>query len=138
MKHMGKNTALFAIGGLLYYMIEVVWRGHSHFSMFVLGGICFVLIGLINELFTYQMPLWKQQLLACAVITVFEFLAGVILNLWLKLDVWDYSALRFNLLGQISLFYCMAWFIISLPAIVLDDWLRFLIFDEEKPHYRII
>jgi uncharacterized membrane protein len=104
----------------------------------MLGGICFVLIGLINEFYDWNMPLWKQMLIACLVVTVAEFVAGVILNIWLGLDIWDYSNLTFNLLGQISLQYSILWFFLSLPAIVLDDWLRYWLFEEERPHYKFI
>lgn len=138
MKQAGKNTVLFAAGGFLYYSIELLWRGYSHISMFVAGGICFVLIGLINEYFTFQMPFYKQQLIACAAVTLIEFAAGLILNVWLKLNIWDYSNLRFNLLGQISLKYSILWFFLSIPAIILDDLLRWLFFKEEKPHYKFM
>lgn len=40
-----KLPVLFLIGGLCYYMIEVAFRGYSHYSMFILGGICFILCG---------------------------------------------------------------------------------------------
>nr|WP_312578327.1 hypothetical protein [Sedimentibacter sp.] len=138
MKQLSKNIFLFAIGGLLYYLTEILWRGYSHISMFILGGICFVLIGLINELFTFQMPLWKQQLIAAVIITGIEFITGLILNVWLQLNIWDYSGLRFNLFGQISFKYSAIWFLISLLAILLDDWLRYWLFKEEKPHYKLI
>jgi uncharacterized membrane protein len=135
---LSKKLILFLIGGISYYLIEILWRGYSHLSMFMLGGICFVLIGLINEFYDWNMPLWKQMLIACLVVTVAEFVAGVILNIWLGLDIWDYSNLTFNLLGQISLQYSILWFFLSLPAIVLDDWLRYWLFEEERPHYKFI
>ena len=28
------------LGGSIYYMIEMLFRGFSHISMFILGGIC--------------------------------------------------------------------------------------------------
>lgn len=135
---LSKKLILFLIGGISYYLIEILWRGYSHLSMFILGGICFVLIGLINEFYDWNMPLWKQMLIASLVVTVAEFVAGAILNIWLGLDIWDYSNLRFNLLGQISLQYSVLWFFLSLPAIVLDDWLRYWLFEEERPHYKFI
>lgn len=137
MKQLSKNLFLFAVGGLLYYLIEILWRGYSHISMFILGGICFVLIGLINEFYDWNMPLWKQMLIASLVVTVAEFVAGAILNIWLGLDIWDYSNSRFNLLGQISLGYSILWFFLSLPALFLDDWLRWKLFEEEKPRYKL-
>lgn len=138
MKIISKNIGLFTIGGLLYYLIEILWRGYSHLSMFVVGGICFIFIGLINEHLSFDTPLWKQQLIAASIVTGIELIAGLILNVWLKLDIWDYSNLAFNLLGQICLQYSILWFLLSLLAIVLDDWLRWWLFEEEKPHYKLI
>lgn len=133
-----KELVLFLVGGITYFMIEILWRGYSHLSMFILGGICFVLIGLINEYYSWELPLWNQMLFATIIITTLEFIFGVILNILLGLSIWDYSNLRFNLLGQISLQYSVLWFFLSLPAIVLDDWLRYWLFEEERPHYKIV
>ena len=47
-KWLCKHFILFLIGGGIYLAIELWWRGYSHPSMFVLGGICFVFVGLIN------------------------------------------------------------------------------------------
>ena len=138
MKQLSKSLALFAAGGLLYYVLEILWRGYSHMSMFVLGGICFVLIGLINELYTWDMALWKQMMVAALLVTLAELIAGLVLNVWLKMNIWDYSSLPYNLLGQISVQYSIRWFFLSLLAIVLDDFLRWWLFNEEKPRYRII
>ena len=40
MKKWSENLFLWALGGSLYYGFEVFFRGFSHWSMFVLGGIC--------------------------------------------------------------------------------------------------
>lgn len=138
MKQILKNMILCCVGGALYIVIELLWRGYSHWTMFILGGICFFYIGLINEEFTWDMPLVKQMFIGAIVITMWEFLFGIIVNGVYNLNVWDYSNMPFNILGQICLPYCILWFFISLPAIVLDDWLRYWLFKEEKPHYRLI
>lgn len=44
-----KYLILFLIGGFVYISIELLWRGHTHWSMFILGGVCFILLGLIIE-----------------------------------------------------------------------------------------
>ncbi len=129
---------LFAVGGLLYALIEILWRGYSHWTMFIVGGICFILIGLINEVFTFEMPLVKQMAISSIIITAVEFASGCVINLLLKWNVWDYSNLPFNILGQICLLYTVLWFFISLPGIILDDYLRYLMFGEEKPNYKLI
>lgn len=132
-----KHLSLFLIGSILYYNLEILWRGYSHCSMFILGGICFVLIGLINEYFSWEMKLWKQQLIATIIITTLEFITGYIVNIKLDWNVWNYENLRFNLLGQISLQYSILWFFLSAVAIVLDDYLRYKWFDESKPRYKL-
>lgn len=132
-----KHIVLFFIGGLIYYLIEILWRGYSHISMVFCGGLCFVLIGIVNELIPWDIKLWKQMLIGSVIVTVVEFFTGCIVNLWMGLKVWDYSNLPFNILGQICLPFCVVWFFLSLVAIVIDDYLRYWLFKEEKPHYNI-
>ena len=135
MKTLLKNTTLFFIGGIIYYLIEIAWRGYSHWTMCLLGGFCFLCIGLINEFFTWEIKIWKQAIYGTALITVLEFFSGCIINIWLGWNVWDYSNVPFNVLGQICLPYILLWIPISLAGIVSDDYLRHWLFKEEKPHY---
>ncbi|WP_373419509.1 putative ABC transporter permease [Sporanaerobacter sp. PP17-6a] len=107
--------------------------------MFILGGLCFVSVGLINEYyFKLKKSLLIQQSVSCLVITTLELIFGLILNVRLRLNVWDYSNLKFNLMGQICLEYSVLWFFLSLPAIIFYDYLRHWLFGEEKPHYKFI
>ena len=133
-----KYYTLGTLGGLIYVFIELMWRGYSHWSMFLLGGVCFIALGLINEILPWQMPLMTQMFIGCAIITALEFITGCIVNLWLGWDVWDYSDLPYNLLGQISVVSSVGWYFLSAVGIVLDDWLRYIFFGEEKPRYTII
>ena len=133
-----KYLAFGTLGGVIYVLIELMWRGYSHWSMFLLGGICFIALGLINEIIPWEMPLTAQMFIGCAIITVLEFITGCIVNLWLGWNVWDYSELPFNLLGQISLKSSIGWYFLSAVGIVLDDWVRYIFFGEEKPKYKIV
>ena len=135
MKRYHKEVILWLIGGLLYIGIELMWRGYSHWTMFALGGLCFVCLGRINEVIPWNMPLWQQMLIGTAIITGLEFITGCIVNLWLGWNVWDYSNVPLNVFGQICLPYILLWAPISLAGIILDDYLRHWIFKEEKPHY---
>ena len=51
--------------------------------MFLLGGICFVFLGLINEILPWQCRYGQQILIGAVGITTLEFLTGCIVNLWL-------------------------------------------------------
>lgn len=135
---LNKYLTLFDVGGLLYILLELAWRGWSHWTMFVLGGLCFIGLGLINEVLSWEMPLWRQILVGACLITVLEFLTGCVVNLWLGWGVWDYSNKPGNILGQICPQFFMLWFPVSLAGIVLDDWLRYWWFGEERPNYRLL
>lgn len=134
----GKHLILAIIGGMIYILLEMLWRGYSHWTMFLLGGICFVAIGLINEVISWEMLLWKQVLIGACIVTSLEFLTGCIVNLWLGWNVWDYSNLPGNILGQICPQYFLLWLPVSLVGIVLDDWLRYWLWGEERPKYNLI
>lgn len=131
-----KYTFLFLTGGFIYGGIEILSRGYSHISMLLAGGICFVLIGLLNEIFSWKMAVLSQMVISAIIVTTVEFVVGIVVNVWLKLNVWDYSNLPYNILGQVCLLYTNIWFFLSFFAILLDDYLRYLLLKGEKPKYR--
>lgn len=117
---------LFMVGGAVYMGMEVVWRGRTHYSMGLAGGLCTAL--LIGLFAARPMPLWAAFLWGSAVITAVEFLFGVVFNLHLQKDIWDYSDRRFQLYGQICLGYSLLWgvlgvFLWSLTNIALGRFL---------------
>ncbi len=109
----------FLTGGFVYCLIEILFRGYTHISMFFLGGICLLAIGMIRRQ-NAGAPLAKKMLCACGVITVLEFFCGLIVNRLLGLGVWDYSEMPYNLLGQVCLSYSAAWCLLALPAMGVD------------------
>lgn len=133
-----KYLTLFLIGGITYYFIEIAYRGYSHFSMVIVGGLCFILIGSINELSNKEIPLLLQMLISVLLVDIVELISGIIINRILLLNVWDYSQLKYNFLGQISLNSSIAWFFLSLFAIYMDDLLRYVIFKEKKTRYKFL
>lgn len=137
MRWMLRAATLLAVGGVVYVLIELLWRGRSHPSMFLVGGLCFVLVGGINDRFGWDMQLALQAAIGTAAIVAVELAAGCVLNLWLGLGVWDYSTLPLNLRGQICVPFLPLWAVLALVAIVLDDVLRWRWFGEERPRYRV-
>ena len=128
--------SLFFLVVSIYYTIEILYRGYSHYSMFILGGVCLILIGLINEFFSWDMYIEVQTLIGLSIVLILEFITGCIVNLWLDLNVWDYSNTPFNLLGQICLPFALLWIPLIIAAILLDDLIRYKLFAEEKPRYK--
>ncbi|MCL2488980.1 MAG: putative ABC transporter permease [Oscillospiraceae bacterium] len=109
------EAGLFLIGGAVYNLIELLWRGRTHWSMFVLGGCCFHLIGLASRI-GRRWPAAARCSLCSLMISAAEFGGGCLVNLSWKMDVWDYSGLPFNLLGQVCLLYSVLWALLSIPA----------------------
>lgn len=136
MKKFMKYATLFLVGGVLYYSLEVLFRGYSFYAMAVCGGLCFIVCGVINEK-SRCIPLILQQIIAASGVTAIEFFFGLILNVWLGLDMWDYSNMPGNILGQICPQFTLLWFFLSAVGIVLDDFIRWKFFGEGKPHYHL-
>lgn len=138
LKQILKLCILALIGGITYVLIELAWRGYSYISMFILGALCFVLLGGINEFLPWELGFVWQMLIGAGIVTILELIVGIVVNVWLGLEVWDYSNLPFNFMGQICLPFSFAWTLLSGVAIVVDDYLRYWLFGEEKPHYKIL
>ena len=135
LREMIKLFLLFLMGGTIYFAIEVAFKGDSHWSMFIVGGMAFLLIGGINNYFDYDMPLTQQMLCSAIIITFLELVSGLIVNVWLGLNVWDYSNIPLNFMGQICLRFFLIWYFLSLAGILLDDFFRYRMFGEDKPNY---
>ena len=133
-----KFLILFIFGGAIYFLIEILWRGYSHWTMFLLGGLCFVIVGAINNFIPWKMKFEKQMAIGAIIITILEFIVGVVVNLILKWNIWDYSMLPFNILGQICLPFSLIWFLLSGIIIIVDDYLRYKLFKEDKPKYSFL
>lgn len=132
-----KNTVLGYIGGMAYIGLELLWRQWSHGSMFLVGGICFVLIGNIARLVP-DMPLLMQAVVGAVLVTGMELLSGLVINVALGLRVWDYSGLPYNFMGQVCLSYFFLWILVSAGAVLLADLLRAGLFGERRARLRLI
>jgi len=117
------ESELFVIGSLGYGLLEILWRGFTHWTMVLTGGACFLGIYHLDGKYARR-PLLSKGLMGSALITAAEFTVGCIVNVWLRWDVWDYSRLPCNFLGQICLRYSLLWYGLSLPLFWLCGKLR--------------
>ena len=124
--------AVFAAGSAAYTAAELLWRGHTHWTMTVTGGLCTMLIHLANRRMRHR-RLSLRCLTGCGIITAAELVVGCVVNLWLGWNVWDYSGKTFNILGQICPLYCVMWFFLSIPAILLSNWV-----DARRPQQALV
>lgn len=130
-----RQLVIFLAGGFIYGAVEILYRGHTHPSMFITGGLCLVWVGGLNSFFKKDIPVIWQMIAGALIITGAEFVCGVIVNLGFGMQVWDYSDLPFNIMGQICLLFLCIWFLFSLPAILIEDYIRYGMFGEEKKRY---
>lgn len=115
---MKKYLYLFLIGGIGYYLLEVIYRGFSHWSMAITGGICLGILYFISGKVPIKSIAFKA-LIGCLAITAIEFAVGLIVNVKLGLSVWDYSELPFNLYGQVCLWFTVIWFALCIPVMII-------------------
>jgi hypothetical protein len=113
-----KSTLMMYLGGMTYAGLELLWRGRTHSSMFMLGGLCFVLIGKMGRV-RPVLPIPVRTLAAAGLVTALELGCGLIVNR--EYAVWDYRNLPLNYHGQICLPFTLLWIPISLAAIWLYD-----------------
>lgn len=115
-KRFKQDAMLFSVGGLAYAVIELLWRHRTHWTMIITGGICLVALFRIFKKFK-NIGIFYKCLIGSAVITTIEFIVGVIVNIQFKMNVWDYSTLPLNLLGQICPLYSLFWGALTIPII---------------------
>lgn len=129
MRKLCETADLFALGGGAYGLIEVLWRGYTHWTMVVLGGTLFLLLGVLNSRLPQNTSLLLRGLLGGILITATEFAAGCVLNLGLGLAIWDYSSMPFQLLGQVCLSYSFLWVILAMVAALVYNSVHHLAWD---------
>ncbi len=127
-----KRCALFFIIGAIGYMIiELIWRGRTHWTMAIAGGISFFLISIVADKF-YNTPLPVKAALCAVAITAIELIFGIIFNVALKMEIWDYSTIPFNFLGQICPLFSLFWFALAFLFLPLAEVINRKIYSQNS------
>jgi len=119
------------LGAVIYSFIEVLFRGFTHWTMALTGGLAYLLIYIVNTKAKTK-SLILRCLAGCAIITSLEFIVGCIVNRKFNMSVWDYSNQPGHLLGQICPLFSAIWFLISFPAMLLSFFIKGKLFSENK------
>ena len=115
MKNIGVRMLVFLTGCFVYSLLEIASRGFTHWTMTLTGGLILTILYEMHVRLTGT-PLWQKCLIGSVIITSVEFTVGVIVNIILRWNVWDYSDMPFNVLGQICLPFTVRWFFLCIPA----------------------
>ncbi len=138
MKKLSEYLFLWTLGGILYYSFEMLFRGFSHWSMFLLGGLCFLFFWLQGHWVNWSDPMWIQVIRCTIFITACEFTTGIIVNKWFQWAVWDYSDQPFQLFGQVCLPFAVIFSGLCAIGIPISGNLMHWLFHEEKPNYHVL
>ena len=109
-----KQITMFSLGGAAYVGLELMWRGRSHPTMFLAGGSCFLLLGMLKKT---RLPLPLKPVAGAAAVTAVELVTGLLINR--QHHIWDYRDLPLNLFGQICLPYSLLWVPVSAIGLLL-------------------
>lgn len=112
---------LFFIGAVGYGLIEILWRGHTHWTMILTGGVCLMIMHWSN-LRHYDESLWIKCAYGSMYVTLVEFAVGWIVNIRLNMNVWDYSDRFMNIMGQVCLLYSVFWYFLTIPSVMLTNY----------------
>lgn len=135
------SMLLWSWGGTVYFLLEVIFKsvtGHPErisWTMLVVAILLTIPVERAGEQLPWAVPLWLQALVCAALVTAVELAAGCVINLWLGWDVWEYTAMPGNILGQICPQYSAIWWVLCLAFIPAFDWLRYAVEGGERPCY---
>lgn len=116
-------SVICLIGSVGYSLLEILWRGFTHWTMAATGGLCLTLLYRLDQKHSRE-GLFLRCLKGTTLITAVEFLVGCLVNRLLKWQVWDYSNSFGNLLGQVCPLYSLLWFFLCIPVYRLTGSLR--------------
>ena len=119
MKNWRVLFCIYAVGSVGYSLIEVLWRGYTHWTMGVAGGVCFQMLYAIEHRWS-RAKQWIKCAAGALGITGVELAFGLVLNRKLGLGIWDYSMWKDNVLGQICPLFTGLWFLLTWPALKLS------------------
>lgn len=137
------SVLLWTWAGAVYFFLEVAWKtlwGEPEsisWTMFLLAILLAVPLERFGAELPWEMPLALQALICGTAITGAELAAGLVLNVWLRMDVWDYSHMPGNLWGQVCPQFWALWCVLSIGAIVALDWVRYAVEGGDRPHYKL-
>ena len=138
MRKISEYAFLWGLGGCLYYSFELLFRGFSHWTMFLLGGISLLFCTIQGQILRWEDPLWIQILRCTVFVVSLEFITGIIVNKWMGLAIWDYTGLPLQLFGQICLPFAVIFSGLCAFAILAGGYLACWLFQDIRPRLHFL
>lgn len=130
---------IFNVSGLIYVCLELLWRGRSHWTMYLCAGLCGLVMAAINDnLLKFKTDFRIQVIVSAIICTLTEFLFGLAFNG--DFTIWDYRNTfgTLHFLGdQVNILFLGVWALISIFALPFLDWMQWKLGLGNKPYYRI-
>lgn len=117
-----ERSISFLMGFFIYSLIEILNRGYTHWTMALTGGMVLMTLYEINR--KSAMTLVKSCFIGAFFITSTEFSVGIVVNKIFQWNVWDYSEVPLNVMGQICLPFTCLWFMLCIPAYFLCKFIH--------------
>lgn len=135
-KRISQLFSVMCLSGFVYTSMEVIYRGRTDLSMYVLAAIVGLEIFLLNNtIYTFDTDFLVQVLTGALLATAGEFLFGITLNK--DYHIWDYRKLPGNIMGQTCPQFTLIWIVVCAFALVFLDWVDWHWFhNDPKPYYR--
>lgn len=129
-----KELLIFLIMGMVYISLEGLYRGWTHGSIILVGGLCGVCIDLLTEFPQYyKLKMWQNCILGMIIIWVIEFTSGLFLKN-IGLVVWKYEGFG-SIMGLVSIPFGLIIFLPLIPfCIWLGDYIRYKFFGERETY----
>lgn len=115
MKRLVTDTFVFSFGYAAYSLIELAYRRYTHYTMGIAGGLCLLILYRLYRSCPY-LSLPKKCVFGSLIITAVELLFGIVLNRFLRLEIWDYSEMPLNILGQVCPLFSLYWLLLCVPV----------------------
>lgn len=137
MRKTTEHGIVFLVGSVGYTLIEILWRGFSHWTMTLTGGVCMVFVYVTEYKYRREAE-WKRYLADTIMITLSELSVGFVVNILLGWKVWDYSGLPLNFFGQVCALYSGLWFLLCIPVTrlctAMHRWLHRDMCEKKRAH----
>ena len=103
-----RNATLFFVGAFGYGQIELLYRGYTHWTMLVSGGVLLLVLHELNRSLPRSVPLLARCAAGAGCITGLELAMGLVCNRLLGMGIWHERITKRTALGMLLILLSVA------------------------------